>query len=191
MRPGQAILLQWVGFAISWLAEAAWRGATEKRAGLRVELSYRMVLLVGGLIFLIPAHGYSGPLRLWHVTRSEAWFCVGLIAAGFAFSWWARIHLGTRWSIGITKKAKHRVIDAGPYAIVRHPIYTGILLAVLGTAAAKGTVPGLAGALIITFGLWLKARLEEGWLRQELELEAYDNYRHRVPMLLPFGPNLA
>jgi hypothetical protein len=106
MRPGRAILLLWVGFAISWLAAAAWRGATEKRAGLRAELSFRMVLLVGGLLFLIPAHGYSGPLRLWHVTRSEAWFCVGLIASGFAFSWWARIHLGTLWSSGVTKESE-------------------------------------------------------------------------------------
>jgi protein-S-isoprenylcysteine O-methyltransferase Ste14 len=83
------------------------------------------------------------------------------------------------------------VIDTGPYAIVRHPIYTGILLAVLGTAAAKGTVLGLVGALTITLGVWLKALLEERWLRQELEPEAYDNYRRRVPMLLPFGSQQA
>ncbi len=187
MPPGLAILLLWVGFAVSWLVAAAWRGATEKRAGIGTELSYRIVLLIGGLLFLVPAHGYSGPLRLWHVTRIEAWICVGLIASGFAFSWWARIHLGSLWSSRITKKANHRVIDTGPYGVVRHPIYTGILLAVLGTAATKGSVLGLVGALIITLGLWLKALLEERWLRQELEPEEYDNYRRRVPMLLPFG----
>ena len=71
---------------------------------------------------------------------------------------------------------------------MRHPVYIGILLAVLGTVAAKGTVLGLVGALIITFGLWPKALLEERWHGQELEPEANDNYRRRVPMLLPFGP---
>jgi protein-S-isoprenylcysteine O-methyltransferase Ste14 len=165
MRPGQAILLLWVGFAVSWLAAAVWRGATEKRAGLRAELSYRIVLLVGGFLFFVPAHGYSGSLRLWHVMRIQAWACIGLIASGFAFSWWARIHLGLLWSSQITKKAAHRVIDTGPYGVVRHPIYTGILLAVLGTAAAKGTVLGIVGALTIILGLWLKARLKERWLR--------------------------
>src|SRR6185503_5263841 len=73
---------------------------------------------------------------------------------------------------------------------VRHPIYTGILLAVYATAALKGTVLGLAGAAVITTGLWMKARLEEGFLREELGPD-YDAYRKRVPMLLPFGPKSA
>jgi protein-S-isoprenylcysteine O-methyltransferase Ste14 len=80
------------------------------------------------------------------------------------------------------------VIDTGPYSLVRHPIYTGILLAVVATAAAKGTVFGVAGALTIMLGLWMKARLEESWLSEELDNSAYEAYRRRVPMLVPFGP---
>ena len=168
-----------------------WSSKAEKRASLGTELRYRVFLILGGLVFLIPAHGYHGPLRLWMVTRAEAWICVGLIALGFAFSWWARIYLGALWSGQITTKAGHRVVDRGPYAIVRHPIYTGILLAIFATAAAKGTVPGLGAAATITLGLWMKARLEEKWIRQELGADAYDAYRRRVPMLLPFGPKAA
>ena len=67
------------------------------------------------------------------------------------------------------------MVDTGPCGIVRHPIYTGILLAVYATAAAKGTILGVLGALIITVGLWMKARLEEGWLRKELDPGAYDD----------------
>ena len=63
-----------------------------------------------------------------------------------------------------------------------------ILLAVYATVAVKGIIPALLAAPIITLGLWLKARLEEGWLRQELTPDAYDSYRRRVPMLLPFMP---
>jgi protein-S-isoprenylcysteine O-methyltransferase Ste14 len=74
------------------------------------------------------------------------------------------------------------------YRIVRHPIYTGILLAVYASAAAKGTILGLLGALLITLGIWMKARLEERWLREELDPGAYDDYRGRVSMLVPFGP---
>jgi protein-S-isoprenylcysteine O-methyltransferase Ste14 len=188
MRVGSAIVALWVTFALSWLAAAWWRNPLDAQVGTKREIPYRIVLLVGGLVLLVPAHGYSGPWRLWPVTRDEAWVCAALIAVGFAFSWWARIQLGALWSGPITKRANHRVIDTGPYAIVRHPIYTGILLSIYATAAVKGTAFGIAGASIITLGLWMKARLEERWLGQALEPGAYEAYRRRVPMLLPFGP---
>jgi protein-S-isoprenylcysteine O-methyltransferase Ste14 len=188
---GLAIVGLWIGFAVSWIAAATWHSPVEKRAGLSSEILYRAVLLVGGIVFLIPAHGYEGPLRLWSVNRQVGWLCVGLIAFGFLFSWWARIYLGALWSGQVVTKADHRVVDRGPYAIVRHPIYTGILLAIFATAAAKGTVPGIGAALTITLGIWMKARLEERFLRRELGADAYDSYRRRVPMLLPFGPRTA
>jgi protein-S-isoprenylcysteine O-methyltransferase Ste14 len=188
MHAGLVIGALWIAFALCWFALAAWSGRTEKRAGIRAEIPYRIVLIAGAIVFFIPAHGYYGPLRLWLVNRTEAWICVGLIVLGFAFSAWARIHLGALWSGTITRKADHRVVDTGPYAIVRHPIYTGILLAVYATAAAKGTVLGLVGALLITIGIWMKARLEERWLRDELGADAYDTYSRRVSMLVPLGP---
>ena len=83
------------------------------------------------------------------------------------------------------------MIDTGPYAIVRHPIYTGIILAAFATAAIKGTVFALAGAAIMTLGFWIKARLEERFLRQELGAAGYDAYSRRVPMLVPFGRKAA
>jgi protein-S-isoprenylcysteine O-methyltransferase Ste14 len=185
------VIALWIGFGVSWLAAAQWSSKVEKRLGMGSEIWYRAVLIVGGIVFLIPAHGYEGPLRLWYVNRDEAWACVGLIALGFLFAWWARIYLGSLWSGQITTKADHRVVDRGPYGIVRHPIYTGILLAVFATAALKGTVLGIVSALLIVLGLWMKARLEERWLRDQLGADAYDDYRRRVPMLLPFGPKAA
>lgn len=188
MRVGTTIIALWIGFGISWLLAARWSRPVDKRVGLRGELPYRIVLIVGGIVLLVPAHGYYGPLRFWLVTRNDAWTGAALIACGIAFAWWARIHLGNLWSGTITTKTEHRIIDTGPYAIVRHPIYTGILLAIYATAAVKGTVFGIAGALIITLGLWMKSRLEEDWLARELDAGEYDSYRRRVPMLLPFGP---
>ena len=188
MKGALIFAVLWIGFALSWAAAMPWSSAVEKRLGFGKELAYRIVLIVGGVIFFIPAHGYEGPLRLWYPGYDLFWSTVALAVAGFLFAWWARIWLGSLWSGQVTKKADHRVVDTGPYAIVRHPIYTGILLAVYATAAIKGTVLGIAGALIITLGLWMKARLEGGWLRQELGADAYDSYRRRVPMLMPFGP---
>jgi protein-S-isoprenylcysteine O-methyltransferase Ste14 len=178
----------WIAWALSWLLAASWSSATQKRAGMRREIGYRVVLTVGVVLLAVPAHRYEGALRLWHVNRVAAWACVGVMVAGFAFCWWARLHLGRLWSGQITRKADHRLVDTGPYGIVRHPIYTGILLAAYATMVAKGTALGVLGAIGMTVGLWMKARLEEQWLRSELGAETYDAYRKRVPMLLPFGP---
>ena len=123
---------------------------------------------------------------------SAAWpgvLGLALVVLGLGFATWARVYLGRNWSAAVTLKRDHELVRSGPYRWVRNPIYTGILLAVYATAALKGTVPGIAGAAIITLGLWMKARLEEDWLRQELDAGAYDSYRRRVPMLLPFGPS--
>lgn len=188
LHPAAVIASEWALFVLSWLLAAFWRKPPARRAGLRRELGYRAVLVAGLLVFSVPAHGYRGPLRLWSVSWAGAWTCVAVIALGFAFAWWARVHLGALWSGSVTTKAEHRVVDTGPYGIVRHPIYTGLLLSLYATTAAKGTVPGVAGAAILTLGVWMKARLEERWLSDELGAEAYARYRRRVPMLLPFGP---
>ena len=90
-----------------------------------------------------------------------------------------------RWSGSVTAKADHRIVDTGPYALVRHPIYTGLLLSAFATAALYGTALAVLGALLILLGFWIKARLEERFLRAELGPEAYDAYASRVGMLVP------
>ena len=83
------------------------------------------------------------------------------------------------------------MVDTGPYAIVRHPIYTGLITSVFATAALKGILIGILGALLMIVGFWIKARLEERFLREQLGPDIYDAYRRRVPMLVPFGPKSA
>jgi protein-S-isoprenylcysteine O-methyltransferase Ste14 len=133
-----------------------------------------------------PSHPLFTPIQLWQTPIALGWACFGLVVAGFLFCWWARLHLGQLWSGNITLKADHRVVDTGPYRLVRHPIYTGMILAALATALEKGTILGLVGVALITFGFWLKARMEERFLRAELGPEAYDAYAKRTPMLAPF-----
>jgi protein-S-isoprenylcysteine O-methyltransferase Ste14 len=187
LRPYLVIITEWILFAVSWLLAARWSSAIEKQLGMRKEIGYRMLMVAGGVLEAVPAHGYYGPLRLWLVSGPEAWACILIIAGGFGFAWWARLHLGELWSAHITAKENHRIVDSGPYAIVRHPIYTGILAAVVATTAAKGTVMALAGMFLIVLGVWIKARIEERWLSSQLEADAYQQYRRKVPMLMPFG----
>ena len=115
-----------------------------------------------------------------------AWACVALAAAGFAFCWWARLHLGRLWSANVARKADHKVIDSGPYALVRHPIYTGIIAASLAMMLTRGTAVGLLGFGFTVLSWYLKARLEERYLREQLGAVDYDAYAARVPMLVPF-----
>ena len=114
------------------------------------------------------AHGWrdlpwGGPLnaRLWPHSLTAYWIGLALLIAGLAFAVWARVHLGRNWSGSVTVKEGHELIRSGPYALVRHPIYTGLITAVLGTAIVSGTVRASVGLVIITLSLLRKLRTEE------------------------------
>ena len=90
------------------------------------------------------------------------------------------------WSGPITRQHDHHVVETGPYAIVRHPIYTGLTLCVIATAIVQGTPTSFIGAALMTLCYCIKALLEERFLRQELGAQGYDAYSKRVPMFVPF-----
>ena len=187
MRPGIVILALWTGWLLSWILAALWSNRTEARPSISGEVRYRIPMIIGSLLLFVPAHGYEGRLRLWHIGWRGAWVCVAGVAIGIAVAWWARLYLGSLWSARITRKADHRVVDSGPYALARHPIYSGMLISLFATAAAKGTVLGIAGFALLSLGIWMKARQEEHWLIQELG-DSYGAYRRRVSMFMPWGP---
>jgi protein-S-isoprenylcysteine O-methyltransferase Ste14 len=92
------------------------------------------------LLFAFPLRPhYYAPTQLWHFGDAMNWILVGLMAAGVLFTWWARIHLGRLWKDCVVKKAGHHVVDTGPYRLVRHPIYSGLIFASFSTAIKKGT----------------------------------------------------
>ena len=127
-----------------------------------------------------------GESRIWEVGNNVAYGLIVVTLLGLLLTWLARIHLGRLWSSAITRKERHRLVDTGPYAFVRHPIYTGIITALVATAAIEATLAALVGAALICFGLWLKARAEERFLMVELGPDDYKSYCRRVPMLIPF-----
>jgi protein-S-isoprenylcysteine O-methyltransferase Ste14 len=186
MRPTLLFAIIWIGWIVSWMAAALWSGRTEKRAPAMGGWAYSAAIVIGALLLLHLARRLLNETRLWHVGYGGAYALAAVTLAGLMFAWWARIHLGRLWSGAITRKEGHRVIDSGPYALVRHPIYTGLMVAIIATAAAQATPSGLIGAGLIVAGFWLKARAEERFLMAELGADAYSAYRRRVPMLVPF-----
>ena|SRR5579863_7919754 len=195
MMPIQAIYWLWDAWAVSWLIAALWRAPATARPPLSTRLWRDGVTLAGAALVVLWGSPFSAPgasvegrlhAPLWQAPAAVAWGLVGLTAASFAFCWWARLHLGPLWSGVAGRTAGHRIIDTGPYRLVRHPIYTGILTALLAMMLLKGTAAALIGLILAAAGFILKCRLEEGFLRAELGTEAYDAYRRRTPMLVPF-----
>lgn len=183
MTPGQACLLVWGMWGLSWLLAAAWSDRSVRRLPLAREMTYRLVLIAG--IVLLFGFG-RGAYSLWPAGASWPWAGVVVTALGFMLCWWARLYLGRLWSADVARKEGHRIVDTGPYRLVRHPIYTGIILAGFATAFTRGSMLAFLGAAVMAWAWWRKARLEEQFLRAELGAEAYDAYAARTKMLVPF-----
>jgi protein-S-isoprenylcysteine O-methyltransferase Ste14 len=190
MTSETAISTVWGIWVLSWIIASAWSGRTVKRADLGDELSYRILIIAGAaLTFAVRSASRGLGNRIYPVPPAAGnWVLVALVVLGCLFAWWARLHLGSLWSSGVTRKADHHIVDTGPYRVVRHPIYTGLIFALLATAAAHGTPTAFAGVALMIAGIVMKARLEEKFLRQEFGREVYDAYARRVPMLVPLWP---
>ena len=188
MTPEYTIYALWGAWLVSWTVAMLWSNRTEMRDSIVPELFFRVLFYVSLILLFAfpPSQHYYAQTELWHFGDALNWILVALTAAGLLFTWWARIHLGRLWSDRVVKKAGHHVVDTGPYRLVRHPIYLGLILAGFATAIEKATSFALLGAAIMTVAFYTKARREERFLRAELGENAYDAYARRTAMLVPF-----
>jgi protein-S-isoprenylcysteine O-methyltransferase Ste14 len=175
----------WLCWLVYWLAAAQWTAPTKRSETLLEGASYRIPLAIGVLLTV----SWRMPLflripALW--TQSPAAAGTGLVftGAGLCFAVWARMHLGKYWSSRVTLKENHRVIQTGPYASVRHPIYSGLILALFGTAITLGTISAFVGFAFMLISFVRKLKIEETWLRSQFGAE-YEAYQNRVKALIP------
>jgi protein-S-isoprenylcysteine O-methyltransferase Ste14 len=176
----------WVLFFLYWQIKAANTKTTK-----RLEPAGSRILRV--FIFLIAIALLSTTriplpwlyLQLWPVGLWPFWVGAAVTIAGLLFAVWAREHLGRNWSRSVTIKQDHELITTGPYALVRHPIYTGILTGFLGMAVAISQLRGFIVLVLIFFVFWMKLRMEEQWMRTQFG-QTYATYVHQTAALVPY-----
>jgi protein-S-isoprenylcysteine O-methyltransferase Ste14 len=172
-----AVIVIWVVFALYWFGSAF--GAKEGRgSGRRIPLNGITALAVVLLLRLLR----GGSLAV----HSPALGAVGVLlcVSGIAIAVWARIDLGRNWGMPMTEKAEPELVTSGPYRLVRHPIYSGQLVAVLGTALVTDRL-GLAIVAVMTGYFYYCASVEEKNLTATFPI-AYSAYRARTRMLIPY-----
>jgi len=185
--PTSLLAIIWLIWLASWIGASFWSGQTRKHVTVIKTSRYHALIVLGGILFTPWTSRLLGEKPFWNPGATGVYLLTVVTLAGIAFTWWARIHLGRFWSNAITHKEGHKVIDTGPYGMVRHPIYTGLILGMIATGIAVGTVSAVLGAILISLGMAWKAKMEEVFLGQELGPD-YVTYRQRVPMIIPFLP---
>lgn len=154
------------------------RGATVRTAGGLAALVPYFLWVPYVVIALRPGPELDVPEAL-------EWVGVALTVLGVAFSLWAIVTLGRHYDLVLEVHRDHELIRRGPYALVRHPVYTGLALHFAGVCLATGNALLIAGTLLVSFpAFYLRARAEETLLRERFGAE-YEKYAREVPMLVP------
>jgi protein-S-isoprenylcysteine O-methyltransferase Ste14 len=177
--------LMWLAFLLYWRIMAVRTKTTQRMEPTSSRVLRAVVFIVAiGLFFVgrIPI-----PWLYRHFLPASAtdfWMGAAVTALSLLFAVWARVHIGRNWSSSVTVKQDHQLITTGPYAAVRHPIYTGILGGFLGSAIALGEYRGVVSLALVFWMLWLKLRLEEEWMGSTFGT-GWESYRKRTAALVP------
>jgi protein-S-isoprenylcysteine O-methyltransferase Ste14 len=175
----------WMGLGIMWLVTALRTKQTQERADLGSRLIYGIPVVLA-FFLMFGDHMPMKWLRSRVLPANGAVVMAGLTltAIGIAFAVWARFYIGQNWSSAVSIKVGHQLVRTGPYAWVRHPIYSGLLLAMIGTALALRESRGLLATGLLWVAFWMKSRMEEGFMLKAFG-SAYEDYSRSTGALVP------
>lgn len=177
-----ATLLLWVVLILYWIISAI----TRSRTDLRTEFVPLLKLVASALIVYLPLlTGKWLALGFYYPNRWTNIIGLTVCALGVALAIWARRTLGRNWSGRVMVQQEHHLIEEGPYRFIRHPIYAGVLLSMLGSALVVGCVFSFAYLLLSVFGLFRKSRQEETLLTRQFP-DNYPGYMQRTKMFIPY-----
>jgi protein-S-isoprenylcysteine O-methyltransferase len=176
----------WIVFLIVWLLAAIFTKRTVYRERRAQRLRYTIPILIGCYLLF---RGYRLPYPFnFHIIPQVNAILVAaaiLCISGLGFCFWARAVLGGNWSGTVTLKENHELILRGPYRLVRHPIYTGLLAMVIATVIQQGYIAGIIGLILVFVSFWIKLNDEEELMRKQFP-DQYAAYRERVKRIIPF-----
>jgi len=178
----------WAVWAMLWVAMAFFSKSAKRRESPGQRLQHLIPAMIGFLLIFRDGLGSSWFTRPTFPDNPALMLaCVALTILGLLFSVWARLALGSNWSGTVTIKANHQLICRGPYRFIRHPIYTGMLAALLATAITQQLVSGILGFVVVFLALYRKALREESFLAQEFG-DAFAKHQRHTGMFLPRMP---
>ena len=179
-------LLVWVAYFVYWKTISG-NVKTSARTEPFFSRALRAISIIAAILLLAIPNLNIHVLSVRFLPVSELYFWIGLLItiSGLGFSVWARSKLGRNWSQEVTIKDNHQLITDGPYAFVRHPIYTGLILGFMGSSVALGEIRGLISDVLVFAVLLYKLKLEDKWLREQFG-ESYKDYCKKVAALIPF-----
>ncbi|HXW36453.1 MAG TPA: isoprenylcysteine carboxylmethyltransferase family protein [Nitrososphaerales archaeon] len=180
------LVLLWVVWGVYWLAAVLYERATGKaKPTERRARGFSLFLIL--LLFVLSPIGSTPPLGLLFFQPSATVKTLGLLvtASGVGLAIWARRYLGANWSAIPSLKKEHTLTVTGPYSVVRHPIYTGILMGQLGSALVLGTFASLLVLVISVVFVWIRIRQEEGLMLEQFGDE-YKDYKKKAKTIIPW-----
>jgi protein-S-isoprenylcysteine O-methyltransferase Ste14 len=193
MRPPHLLVgWLWVAFLLYWLILAQFNKKASPHAPWRTAWGMRLAVAAVVALLILSSRRAAAPgvfasigrVLAIHAGIGGQWLGFGLCLAGFGIALWARGHLGRNWGMPMSLRQGHELVTSGPYAYARHPIYTGLLLAMIGSVLARGLA--WLPLFVIAFAYFLySARTEEKMMLAQFP-EAYAAYRRRTRMLIPF-----
>ena len=180
--PDHIVRLMWMLVMTIWLGAATETGTpVETKRDRRSDVAVVSVW-IGWLVLLVRNLG-DGP-QLFPRVMFVRLIGVGVTFAGLAFAVWARFYLGRNWSAYISLTLDHKLIRTGPYALVRHPIYSGFMFALIGSVLNFGHLRSLIAAALVIAAWVYKSGLEEDFMLGHFGAD-YERYRHDVKRLIP------
>ena len=174
----------WMVLVVVWLVAWIKTKRSQERMNFGSRLLYGIPVFIG--CYLLFGDGFSGWLQE-RIFPKNIWIealAIALTAAGIAFAIWARFYIGENWSSAVSIKVDHQLIRTGPYAWVRHPIYSGILLGMIGSALARREPRGFFAILFLCLGFWIKAEWKRAFMRKTFG-EQYLEYSRSTGALIP------
>jgi len=182
----ECTMAAWIVQAAYWTLSMVRTKTTVRHQSVPSRLLH-LILIVPAFWLLFERASNFGVLDMRFIPLHSgiAWAGFAVTIAGLVFALWARMTIGTNWSGTVTLKQDHELIRSGPYRLVRHPIYTGLLFAAMGTAVAFGVLRGLLGAFLMFIAFFQKSRVEEQFMVEQFNGE-YLAYRNSVKAIIPF-----